>query len=179
MKIFVLALLILAGMEYVAWNVYQNNQARQRNQETPVADSIADAVPVSLASEEAKEFKESDAESEGETLLSISGITEYPVITVEQKGDVTERTIHMGVRQWAWDPSELRVKKGELVRLVIHNADVPHAIVIQGLGVQADIPEEGAVVEFMPKEKGTYDFFCSTYCGEGHMEMWGKIIVEE
>lgn len=102
----------------------------------------------------------------------------FPLPSTEVKNGVTERTIHMGVRQWAWDPAEIRAKQGELVRLVIHNADIRHAIVIPDLGVEADIPEEGAIVEFTASQRGAFDFLCATYCGTGHAMMQGKIVVE-
>lgn len=84
----------------------------------------------------------------------------------------------MGVRQYAWEPAAITAKKGELVRLVIHNADVKHGLVIPDLGVNQDIPPDGAVVEFVASKVGTFEFFCSVWCGEGHMEMQGKIIVQ-
>ena len=116
---------------------------------------------------------------EKDPLASKPEEVEYPKVTTEVVNGRTERTIHMGVRQYAWDPSTLTVKKGELVRLVIHNADVKHGIVIPELGImEGDIPPEGAVIEFIPDKVGTFEFFCSVYCGEGHMEMRGKVIVE-
>jgi len=102
----------------------------------------------------------------------------YPIITLEEKNGRTERTIHMGVRQWAWEPSTIRAKQGELVRLVIHNADVRHPLVIPDLGLEADVPPEGAVVEFVASRKGTFDFLCGAYCGVGHAEMQGHLIVD-
>ncbi len=102
----------------------------------------------------------------------------FPPPTTQVVNGKTERTIHMGVRQYVWEPKRLTVKKGELVRLVIHNADVKHGLVIPELGVNQDIPPEGAVVEFTPEKRGTFEFFCSVWCGERHMEMQGSITVE-
>ncbi len=104
----------------------------------------------------------------------------FPQPTVEVVNGRAERTIHMGVRQYVWEPSIIRAKKGELVRLIIHNADVMHGLVIPELGViNVDIPSDGAVIEFVADKVGTFEFFCSYYCGEGHMEMQGKVIIEE
>ena len=64
------------------------------------------------------------------------------------------------------------------MRLIVHNADVKHGLVIPDLGVNQDIPPDGAVVEFTASKAGTFEFFCSVWCGEGHMEMRGKIVVE-
>lgn len=103
----------------------------------------------------------------------------FPPPTVEVVNGRPERTIHMGVRQYAWDPSVLNVKQGELVRLIVHNADVQHGLVIPDLNVlNIDIPPEGAVIEFEANKAGTFSFFCSYYCGEDHSVMRGKIIVE-
>ncbi|OGI16141.1 MAG: hypothetical protein A2878_03240 [Candidatus Moranbacteria bacterium RIFCSPHIGHO2_01_FULL_54_31] len=84
----------------------------------------------------------------------------------------------MGVRQYAWEPATITAKKGELVRLIVHNADVLHGLVIPDLGVNQDIPSDGAVVEFTASKAGTFEFFCSVWCGEGHMEMRGKIVIQ-
>lgn len=126
-----------------------------------------------------KEVQEAPSSSEPEPVASLSEeITEYPKITTEVVNGRTERTIHMGVRKWVWEPSTLRVKQGELVRLVIHNADVNHPLYIPELGIEAEVPPEGAVVEFEAKKKGSFFFLCGTYCGEGHAEMQGTLIVE-
>jgi cytochrome c oxidase subunit 2 len=103
---------------------------------------------------------------------------EFPKVTTEEVNGRTERTIHMGVRQWAWEPNVIRAKQGELVRLIIHNADVNHPLYIPELGIEAEVPPEGAVVEFEAKKKGSFFFLCGTYCGEGHAEMQGTLVIE-
>lgn len=103
----------------------------------------------------------------------------FPAPTVQIVNGRPERTIHMGVRQYAWDPSVIEAKQGELVRLIIHNADVQHGLVIPDLNVMnIDIPPEGAVIEFEASKVGTFVFFCSYYCGEDHSLMRGKIVIE-
>lgn len=173
-KILAVLFFALVVMEIISWKVYTlSKQGPQSDQEREGISSkgvnadedenVAAGSNMSIPSADGGDTDENAA---------------YPRIFVEEKNGVTERTIHMGVRQWAWDPSELRVKQGELVRLVIHNADVRHAIVIPDLGIEADIPEEGAIVEFTASRRGTFDFLCATYCGTGHAGMQGRIIVE-
>ncbi len=103
---------------------------------------------------------------------------DFPGPTTEVVNGRVERTIHMGVRQYVWEPATITAKKGELVRLIIHNADVLHGLVIPELGVNQDIPPDGAVVEFTASKEGSFEFFCSIWCGEGHMEMRGQLVVE-
>ena len=132
-------------------------------------------------SQQESSFTESEP-SPSDTPAPASSSTDFenfPPPTTEVVNGRTERTIHMGVRQYVWEPATITAKKGELVRLIIHNADVKHGIVIPELGVmEGDIPPEGAVIEFTASKVGTFEFFCSVYCGEGHMEMRGKIIIE-
>lgn len=180
-KLLLSLVIVLVVMEGISWLVYRKSQeiksspSETTQSETPPSSSRVDMEPKKEGGENSAEEKTSE-----ETLLA-QGVSEevtYPQITIEEKNGRVERTIHMGVRQYAWDPAELRVKEGDLVRLVIHNADVMHGIAIPELGVNADIPEEGAVVEFVATKRGTFEFSCVVYCGEGHREMRGRIVVE-
>lgn len=167
------AIFILALMEGVALRVYKSSGEsssipKPKNEEIAVVQKI-DPQP-----------KQEESKPE-ESSYSTSGNVDsenFPPPSTEVKNGKTERTIHIGVRQWSWDPKTITAKQGELVRLIVHNADVKHGLVIPDLGVNQDIPPEGAVVEFTANKIGTFEFFCSIYCGEGHMEMRGKIVVE-
>lgn len=178
-------LLILGLMEGVAWMVIKSNE--EELEPVPAAvedrnkDPLSQLAPLSeVPKQEASTRGESETPSPSAP-YSGSGNTDsdsFPPPSTEVVNGRTERTIHMGVRQYAWDPSSVTAKKGELVRLVVHNADVKHGLVIPDLGVNQDIPEDGAVVEFVASKVGTFEFFCSVWCGEGHMEMRGKIVIE-
>lgn len=89
------------------------------------------------------------------------------------------REISMTVRSFEFVPSEVRVKEGERVRLVITNEDVPHGIAIPAFNVNQHIDEGGtATVEFTADKAGEYPFFCNVFCGSGHRDMRGSLIVE-
>lgn len=166
-KIIIVLVGILITMEGVAWMVFQKT-------ETDLPE-ISEAVTPSPSREPS--LPEREVAPPEEQLAASQGT--FPLPTVEVVNGRAERTIHMGVRQYAWEPAMLTVKKGELVRLIVHNADVMHGLVIPELGVMnVDIPPDGAVIEFVADKLGTFEFFCSYYCGEGHMEMQGKIVVE-
>lgn len=183
----IILFVVFSVMEFMAWKVYTASK-EEKLAESP-SQNVSALIRTDIATvppEETDADTAEDAESSVEESVAgpPAGDAEsgenatYPRISVEEKNGVTERTIHMGVRQWAWDPAEIRAKQGELVRLVIHNADIRHAIVIPDLGVEADIPEEGAIVEFTASQRGTFDFLCATYCGTGHAMMQGRIVVE-
>lgn len=73
-------------------------------------------------------------------------------------------------------PSQVRVRRGVPVRLVFdrqENAGGSEEVVIAGLGVRRRLPAfERTVVEFTPREAGTYEFTGGT----GTLR--GRIVVE-
>jgi len=145
---------------------------------TSLEEVAGEKVPVSQE-EEKQDSLSPPVESSRKSSERIESSDGFPPPTVEVINGRAERTIHMGVRQYAWDPSVITAKKGELIRLIIHNADVQHGLVIPELNVlNIDIPPEGAVIEFEASKVGTFVFFCSYYCGEDHSLMQGRIIVE-
>lgn len=161
-----LALVALAVMEGIVWFVLRSPS---------VSDS--EAVPVTEEAVPEKPLQEQAAPVEQEP-AAVGESDDFPPPSTEVVNGVTERTIHVGVRQYVWEPATMIAKKGERVRLIIHNADVKHGLAIPELGVNEDIPPDGAVVTFMASKQGTFEFFCSVWCGEGHMEMRGKIVIE-
>lgn len=146
--------------------------------QTAPQEENGEGAPSTLP-EDAKRSDLSSEKSSPGLVEKIEPSDGFPPPTVEVVNGRPERTIHMGVRQYAWDPPVLHAKHGELVRLIVHNADVQHGLVIPELDVlNIDIPPEGAVIEFEANKVGTFAFFCSYYCGEDHSVMRGKIIVE-
>ncbi len=177
--IFILVL-VFALMEGVSWMAFRS--APESVQLTPEVADQADKVEITPRVEPKKvELAPISNFSPSAPPTRMGGGDEgsFPPPRTEVVNGRTERTIHMGVRKYVWEPATITAKKGELVRLIIHNADVQHGLVIPDLGVMnRDIPEDGAVIEFMASKRGAFEFFCSYYCGEGHIEMRGKIIIE-
>lgn len=178
----IVALAIMEGISLLAFKVSKNTSSGDtKTTESPtIQEPEPTAKPEPKPEESKKPLNLPKYPPTTDPLLSMGKTASgtFPPPTTEVVNGKTERTIHMGVRQYVWEPKKLIVKKGELVRLVIHNADVKHGLVIPDLGVNQDIPPEGAVVEFTPEKKGTFEFFCSVWCGESHMEMQGSITVE-
>ncbi len=188
-KIIVIFVVIFALMEGVSWWVYKSLSSKNTD-ESPQSSKETRISETPSISQQVTEKLESSSSSSDQTsivpktsppdLLSkekSSDFESFPSPSTEVVNGRTERTIHMGARQYVWEPATITAKKGELVRLIIHNADVKHGLVIPDLGVNQDVPEDGAVVEFVASKVGTFEFFCSVWCGEGHMEMRGKIVI--
>ena len=97
---------------------------------------------------------------------------------------VTKRnTIDLEARPIStWSPKEIRVKKGELVRIRVINKDcVTHGFAIPALGVESGDIKSGhqVIEEFTPQKIGEYDFYCTAWCSEHHLQMRGVLVVVE
>ncbi len=93
------------------------------------------------------------------------------------QGAVKEFT--MTAKQWAFEPSEIRVTKGDTVKLKIKSVDVEHGFKLPDFGVDANLqPGQEVTVQFTADKAGTFTFSCNVFCGSGHSEMEGTLIVE-
>ena len=86
-------------------------------------------------------------------------------------------------RNFVFEPDTINVKLGDTVVLNVFGEDdgsgIGHGIGIPAFGVNKPFREgETVTVTFVADKKGVFPFFCSVYCGEGHGDMKGKIIVE-
>lgn len=109
------------------------------------------------------------------------------------KGFVFKRTVppaamlvKVTARMWSWrfeyengaSSSELKLPAGKPVKLSLTSADVLHSLFIPAFRVKEDcVPGMETYLWFRPDEPGTYDLFCSEYCGTGHSAMITKVEV--
>ena len=177
-KIVVTGVILLVVMEGIALYALKVNKVEETKEKVPIEKTLEEEPQTDIPVSTTEKTPEPETNKENTSGMNSTSSSDYPKVTTEVVNGRTERTIHMGVRKWVWEPSTLRAKQGELVRLVIHNADVNHPLYIPELGIEAEVPPEGAVVEFEAKKKGNFFFLCGTYCGEGHAEMQGTLIID-
>lgn len=107
------------------------------------------------------EIKRADAIS-GATIMTTLEAQEYAIIA----------------RNYVYLPGTIVVKKNRRVRLYLTSIDRAHDIKIGKMGLRVKVnKEEVTVLDFTPTKAGTYEFSCDLYCGPGHREMRGKIVV--
>ena len=85
--------------------------------------------------------------------------------------------------QIMWEKKEIRVEKGELVRIRLMNVSwVNHGFDIPDRGVEEVVlhPGQNTIIEFTPQYPGEYVYKCTVQCDLTlHESMTGKVIVEE
>ena len=88
------------------------------------------------------------------------------------------RVIAVHAKKFEFTPGEIQLKVGEPVVLEFTTEDVHMGFDAPALGLHADIvPGRVARVPFTPQKPGSYEFACDVFCGSGHEEMGGVIIV--
>ena len=82
--------------------------------------------------------------------------------------------------KFGYDPEVIKVKKGDVVRLLATSRDINHGIYIKKYGIDVTL-KKGKVkkIEFIADKSGTFPVICSIYCGRGHHSMTAKLIATE
>jgi cytochrome c oxidase subunit 2 len=94
--------------------------------------------------------------------------------------DHGERVVPIKVKRFEYMPREVTLKKGVPVVLELTSLDVAHGFNLPDLGVRADVlPGLTTRVRIVPQQAGRFVFHCDIFCGTGHEELEGTIVVKE
>jgi len=89
-----------------------------------------------------------------------------------------ERVVHVVARKFAYTPNVIELQLGVPVIIELTSADRDHGFSVPDLGLRIDVePGKTAQVRIVPGKAGTFDFHCDVFCGSGHEEMAGRIVV--
>jgi cytochrome c oxidase subunit II len=89
------------------------------------------------------------------------------------------RVVKISAKRFSFTPSEVHVKKGEAVVLELTSLDRVHGFNLPAFKVRKDItPKEVTRVALTPDKEGTFAFHCDVFCGDGHEDMNGTLVVE-
>lgn len=113
-------------------------------------------------------------DSNKDSIIKNDEISANSVSSAVIQADGNTKIISITAKKYDYTPGTITVKKGEHVKIVVENKDTEHGIVIPDLNVRGINS-----VEFNADKAGTFEFYCPTFCGSGHREMKGKLIVEE
>src|SRR5689334_11394730 len=89
-----------------------------------------------------------------------------------------ERIIKVVARKFTFTPSEIRLKKNVPVVLELTTLDIVMGFNAPDFGVRSDIvPGKVSRLSFSPDKTGEFPFHCDIFCGSGHEDMVGVIVV--
>jgi cytochrome c oxidase subunit II len=102
------------------------------------------------------------------------------VTTVVGKTPKPVQKIEISASRFAFEPHEITVKKGEPVTLTVQSTDVTHGLVIEELGIRAEVKKgEPEDLTITPEAAGTFEGKCAHFCGKGHASMTLTVHVVE
>ena len=94
--------------------------------------------------------------------------------------DQKEIVIKITAKKFEYSPNSIKIKKGIPVILELTSLDKLHGFNCPKLGVRTNIePGKVSRVRILAQRAGVYEFHCDIFCGDGHEDMYGKIIVED
>ena len=88
------------------------------------------------------------------------------------------RVIDVVAKKFEFVPGEIRVGRGEVVALRFTAPEVPMGFNLADFNLRADIvPGRVTTVQFTADKAGTFTFLCDVFCGSGHEDMSGTLVV--
>ena len=84
-------------------------------------------------------------------------------------GQSEPKRVEIIAKRFTYQPSELTIKKGEPVVLVLHSEDVTHGLRIPDLDVELQVSKGGSSeASITPEKTGDFTGHCWVFCGAGH-----------
>ena len=83
-----------------------------------------------------------------------------------------KRVIEVHAHRYAFEPSSITVHRGETVELRLISDDVPHSLLIKGLGINEEASKSHpGDITFKATQTGDFAGRCGRFCGSGHGHM--------
>lgn len=111
------------------------------------------------------------------TVGSLGVLAQQPALDSPQP-----KVFEVVARRFAFEPGTIEVVEGDHVRLLVRSADGPHGVEIKAFKVKKAVPrakpnDSPVTIEFVAKAAGQFPILCSEYCGNGHEDMTGALVV--
>jgi len=89
-----------------------------------------------------------------------------------------ERVIPVVAKKFEFVPKEIRVRRGETVILQLSAPEVPMGFNLADFRQRVDIvPGKTATLRYTADKAGSFVFLCDVFCGTGHEDMSGTLVV--
>ena len=110
--------------------------------------------------------------------VSVAGAPQQPA-----PADGEPKVFEVIARRFEFEPATIEVTEGDRVRLLVRSADGPHGVEIKAFRVKKAVPrakpgDAPITIDFVAASAGEFPILCSEYCGDGHKEMTGTLVVK-
>jgi 3',5'-cyclic AMP phosphodiesterase CpdA len=106
-------------------------------------------------------------------------VTPTGYVLTEYAANKMTPVISIVAKKFAFVPDRITLKAGAPVLIELTSLDRQHGFNCPGLGIRVDV-NPGVITRVLvkPTKPGTYPFHCDIFCGEGHGDMVGTIVVK-
>jgi cytochrome c oxidase subunit 2 len=110
-------------------------------------------------------------------MLGCAAVAVFPSAN-SRMAATAETTVKLTAKKFEYSPAQITVKKGTPVSLELTSEDRKHGFNLPDFRVRADVkPGSVTRVSFTPDKTGTFTFACDVFCGSGHEDMSGTLVV--
>ena len=118
-------------------------------------------------------------------MLLTLGLVPVAVVARQQPAaaDGDPRVFEVIARRFAFEPATIEVVEGDRVRLLVRSADGPHGVEVKAFKVKKAVPrakpgDAPITIDFVAAAAGEFPILCSEWCGNGHEDMTGTLVVK-
>ena len=87
--------------------------------------------------------------------------------------------IRISAKKFEFHPNRVTAKLGQPMVLVLTSEDRIHGFKMPDFSVRTDIvPGQETRVRLIPDKAGSFGFLCDVFCGDGHEDMDGTLVIE-
>ena len=91
----------------------------------------------------------------------------------------TGSEVSVAASRFEFTPDTVKARVGAPLTFVLTSLDRIHGFKMPEFGIRTDIiPDQETRVTITPTKVGKFAFFCDVFCGDGHEEMAGTLVVE-
>ena len=111
--------------------------------------------------------------------LLVAGSAAEGAVALRRAGAAAPGEVEIQASKFEFAPGTVKVKRGQPVTFVLTSVDRIHGFKMPEFGIRTDIiPDQETRVTITPTKPGTFVFFCDVFCGDGHEDMAGTLVVE-
>ncbi|HTW91378.1 MAG TPA: cupredoxin domain-containing protein [bacterium] len=100
-------------------------------------------------------------------------------VMTQYAADQMTPVVNITAKKFAFEPNQITLRSGTPAIIELTSLDRQHGFSCPGLGIRVDV-NPGVITRVLvsPAKPGSYPFHCDVFCGEGHGDMMGTIIVK-
>lgn len=111
-------------------------------------------------------------------IMAVAMLITATSIAAYVEADSQTPVIKVVARKFEYTPNVIKLKVGVPVVLELTSEDVLMGFNVPGLRARADMmPGKATRLALTPAKVGTFPFQCDIFCGSGHEDMGGSIVV--